>query len=126
MSFPRLCGHDTWRDLFAGVSCGLMALVFFSSRHGYDEPPDLTPSPRGHHLRLASVTLQRSVAYDHGLAIAEVSKLFKPYEARRDQFGGASLASKKFRGPAMEPGQIAHIDGAENESLNRKACGRSY
>jgi hypothetical protein len=23
------------------IGCGLMALVFFSSRHGYDEPPDL-------------------------------------------------------------------------------------
>lgn len=22
------------------VGCGLMALVFYSSRHGYDEPPD--------------------------------------------------------------------------------------
>jgi hypothetical protein len=23
------------------VGCGLMALLFYSSRHGYDEPPDL-------------------------------------------------------------------------------------
>jgi hypothetical protein len=23
------------------IGCGLMALVFFSGRHGYDEPPDL-------------------------------------------------------------------------------------
>ena len=23
------------------IGCGLMALMFYSSRHGYDEPPDL-------------------------------------------------------------------------------------
>jgi hypothetical protein len=22
------------------IGCGLMALMFYSSRHGYDEPPD--------------------------------------------------------------------------------------
>ena len=26
------------------VGCGLMALVFYSSRHGYDAPPNLRPS----------------------------------------------------------------------------------
>jgi hypothetical protein len=25
------------------VGCGLMALVFYSNRRGYDEPPDLNP-----------------------------------------------------------------------------------
>jgi hypothetical protein len=25
------------------VGCGLMALMFYSSRRGYDEPPDLNP-----------------------------------------------------------------------------------
>jgi hypothetical protein len=25
---------------YIAIGCGLMALMFYSSRHGYDEPPD--------------------------------------------------------------------------------------
>ena len=49
-AYVGLIGRDAlppegWIALVAGVvfsilvGCGLMALLFFSSRHGYDEPP---------------------------------------------------------------------------------------
>ena len=62
-------------------------------------------------IRLASVTvLQHSFAYDYGLATAEASKLFQPYEPRRDLFAGASLLDqgpktslrRNFKGQAMK------------------------
>ena len=62
-------------------------------------------------IRLASVTvLQHSFAYDYGLATAEASKLFQPYEPRRDPFAGASLPNqgsktslrRNFKGRAMK------------------------
>jgi hypothetical protein len=30
----RLRGHDTRNSLSLGIGCGLMALMFYSSRHG--------------------------------------------------------------------------------------------
>jgi len=46
MTDARMSGHG-WTALVLGVvmslivGCGLMALMFFSSRRGYDEPPKL-------------------------------------------------------------------------------------
>lgn len=46
-------GRHGWTAMALGVTfslvvgCGLMALVFYSSRKGYDEPPELTkPQPK--------------------------------------------------------------------------------
>jgi len=59
---------------------------------------------------LASVTvLQHSFAYDYRLA-TEASRLFQPYEPRRDPFAGASLPNRgsktslrtNFKGRAMK------------------------
>jgi hypothetical protein len=47
----RMSGHG-WTALILGVvfcifiGCGLMALLFFSSRRGYDEPPKFDRSDR--------------------------------------------------------------------------------
>jgi hypothetical protein len=45
-------GSHSWPAMALGiivsliVGCGLMALVFYSGRKGYDEPPQLTKQPK--------------------------------------------------------------------------------
>ena len=68
-------------------------------------------------IRLASVTvLQHSFAYDYGLATAEASKLFQPYEPRRDLFAGASLLDQ---GPKQPPKKFQRTGNESHEAIHR-------
>lgn len=71
------------------VGCGLMALLFISSRRGYDEPPKLIVPPTNNREEfIQSNDIRR-----------------KHHQVRSEQEGLMSVESKEWRGPQTDPPQ---------------------